>query len=284
MQARESSPSIAALKWLADTHPGRYRTRNEDAFVLMCFDTRELCYLGKQGHMASEGKHFLFAVSDGIGGGKGGGYASQSALRSLSSLISQTFHRAASSHEIPYEVLLRRFVEHMHQRLLGLSRSYEECHRMGATLTLGWIHNEQLRFAHLGDSRLFHLRGPEQYRQLSEDHTLAAQKVRQGILTPQQAKRDAASHVLTRSLGAGARPDEPQVGSLTLSPGDRLLFCTDGLTDTLSDYRIAKTLYDPPPYLEGLDPMQSLIREALDGSGRDNLTAILVDCLPGESL
>ena len=85
-------------------------------------------------------------------------------------------------------------------------------------------------------------------------------------------------------LGAGARPDEPQVGSLTLSPGDRLLFCTDGLTDTLSDYRIAKTLYDPPPYLEGLDPMQSLIREALDGSGRDNLTAILVDCLPGESL
>ncbi len=75
-----------------------------------------------------------------------------------------------------------------------------------------------------------------------------------------------------------------QVGSLTLSPGDRLLFCTDGLTDTLSDYRIAKTLYDPPPYLEGLDPMQSLIREALDGSGRDNLTAILVDCLPGESL
>ena len=154
----------------------------------MCFDTRELCYLGKQGHMASEGKHFLFAVSDGIGGGKGGGYASQSALRSLSSLISQTFHRAASSHEIPYEVLLRRFVEHMHQRLLGLSRSYEECHRMGATLTLGWIHHEQLRFAHLGDSRLFHLRGPEQCRQLSEDHTVAAQKVRQGILTPSKPK------------------------------------------------------------------------------------------------
>ena len=273
------NPPWSQLIWHAATHPGRYRRRNEDAFLLLNFDAQEVRYLGKEGQSHGMHEHFMFAVSDGIGGGVGGHHASQSALKLLVPLVSKMFHQKGLKGEIPFAELLVSFTRHIHESLLSMSRHYQECERMGATLTLGWVHEARLHFAHLGDSRIYLIREGQACRQLTEDHTLAAQRVKEGKMTPQQARRDERAHVLTKSIGIVGRPDEPQLGNATLQPGDSLVFCTDGLSDALPDYRIAATLNQPPPSLVGLNPVERLIREALDGSGRDNMTGIVVQCL-----
>ena len=71
--------------------------------------------------------------------------------------------------------------------------------------------------------------------------------------------------------------DQPQLGHVDLHPGDTLVFCTDGVTDGLSDHAIQKTVVTPPPYLQKMIPSERIVRESLDASGRDNITTIVVE-------
>ena len=263
--------------WTAQTSPGRYRRNNEDSFLLMMFDECELCYLGKEGSSDTGKNHFIFAVSDGIGGSEAGEYASQSALRSISDLISREFHRGKKHSQIDYSNMLTAFCEQIHDAILKISNHYKECCNMGATLSIGWIHESILHFAHLGDSRIYLLSSSNSIVQLTDDHTVAARKVREGKLTPAEAKRHSTNNVLEKSIGSGHGFDSPQIGQRPLNQGDRLVFCTDGVADGITPYTIEKTILTPPPYLKDLNPAQAVVKEALDASGKDNITTIVVE-------
>jgi serine/threonine protein phosphatase PrpC len=265
------------IKWTAQTSPGRYRRNNEDAFLLMMFDECELCYLGKEGAASTGDNHFIFAVSDGIGGAEAGEYASQSALRSISDLISREFHRGKKRSQVDYSKMLTAFCEQIHDAILKVSSNYKECCNMGATLSIGWVHQSMLYFAHLGDSRIYHLPLGGSMVQLTEDHTVAARKVREGKLTPEEAKRHTSSNVLEKSIGSGRGFSSPQLGQLSINQGDRLVFCTDGVADGITPYTIEKMVLNPPPYLKNLNAAEAVVKEALDASGKDNITAIVTE-------
>jgi len=117
--------NIQEVKWTAETNPGRFRPNNEDAFLLVKFDLQELEYLGKVGESPTESNQFIFAVSDGIGGAEAGEYASQSALKSISKLISRKFHQVQKIHtnQSPGTTnsFLRRNPQHHHRNLPLLS-------------------------------------------------------------------------------------------------------------------------------------------------------------------
>lgn len=278
-QDTTSQSTIREIQWTAETNPGRFRPNNEDAFLLMKFDLRELQYLGKVGESPIDSNHFIFAVSDGIGGAEAGEYASQSALKSISKLISRNFHHGKEVAEIRHSELLTAFCEEIHNTIIEVSRYYTECCNMGATLSLGWVDGNRLHFAHLGDSRIYHIPLGQDIIQISEDHTVAARKIREGKLSPAEAKRHKSSHVLEKSIGSGKGFDQPQLGHIDLNAGDKLVFCTDGVSDGLSAYAIQKTVITPPPYLKDLNPSECIVRESLDASGRDNITNIVVEFL-----
>lgn len=279
MSQDASPPLIRSLQWTAETNPGRYRANNEDAFLLMKFDLCELQYLGKEGESSLDANHFIFAVSDGIGGAQAGEYASQSALKSISKLISRKFHQGKQRSEIHHHELLTAFCKEIHQAIIEVSRYYKECRNMGATLSLGWVDGNRFYFAHLGDSRIYLIPGGKDIVQITEDHTVAARKVREGKWTQAEAKRDKSNHVLEKSIGSGKGFDQPQLGDIEIHAGDRLVFCTDGVSDGLSAYAIQKTVATPPPYLQNLKPSERIVRESLDASGRDNITTIVVEFL-----
>jgi len=277
MSQNSAHQAIREVKWTAETNPGRFRPNNEDAFLLVKFDLQELQYLGKVGDFPLDSNRFIFAVSDGIGGAQAGEYASQSALKSISKLISRKFHQGKKSIQINHQELLTAFCEEIHTAIIEISRYYQECRNMGATLSLGWVDGSRLHFAHLGDSRIYHIPAGQDIIQITEDHTVAARKVREGKLTPAEAKRDKSYHVLEKCIGSGKGFDQPQLGYLDLNAGDKLVFCTDGVTDGLSNYAIQKTVVTPPPYLQNMIPSERIVRESLDASGRDNITTIVVE-------
>jgi len=139
------------------------------------------------------------------------------------------------------------------------------------------VHQQRLHFAHLGDSRIYHIPQGGSIQQLTEDHTVAARKVREGKMTAEEAKRHTSNHVLEKSIGSGKGFDQPQLGAVDLQAGDKLIFCTDGVADGVSTYTIEKAVLNPPAYLQGLNSAEGVVKEAFDASGRDNITAIVVD-------
>jgi serine/threonine protein phosphatase PrpC len=125
--------------------------------------------------------------------------------------------------------------------------------------------------AHVGDSRLYQLRGPK-LKQVTEDHTWVARAIREGELTPEQSKHHPWRHVLSQCLG---REDLLQIDiqSFSVQTGDRLLLCSDGLTEELSDPLIASHLKSIRASQTAAD---SLVDAAKQRGGRDNITVIVI--------
>jgi PPM family protein phosphatase len=165
----------------------------------------------------------------------------------------------------------------IHQDLMKMGQSYEECAGMGATLSLGWFTPGWMHFSHIGDSRIYHVPQGGKLIQLTQDHTYVGGLRRAGELTEQQARAHPRRNALQQVLGAGHQFLEPQFGAVPCQPGDRLLFCTDGLIDGLWDRRLEEALLGatPVPALAA-----ELVEEAVQISGRDNATAIVVAVLP----
>jgi len=280
------------LRWSALTHRGKVRTNNEDAFIGLCFDGHELHYLGKTGEAPTDSLDFVFAVSDGMGGAQAGEFASRIAIDKLSHWLPRSFKLAASGVALDHTEVLAEVFHAIHAELIQLGRSYEECRDMGATLSLCWVTPQKVFFCHIGDSRIYHLplRGP--LRQLSHDHTHPGWLRRAGKINEREARHHPMKHLLNQVLGAGRQHVEPQVGAVVYEPGDRFLLCSDGLIDGLWDHHLedfarGPILGDEPPTVNdgahnerapsSAPIAEHLIAEALDRSGRDNLTAIVIE-------
>jgi protein phosphatase len=268
------------VRWSGLTHVGRVRPNNEDVFLALTFDEREVRFLGKTGEATLADADFIFAVSDGMGGAKSGEFASRFAVDRITRLLPRRFRLAPEKMAGRFAEILGELFAAIHSDLLKLGFSYEECAGMGATLTLAWLTPGRLYFAHIGDSRLYHLSRDGGLTQLSQDHTHVGWLRRQGKLNEREARAHPMRNALHQSLGAGHQFAEPHLGFVDHQPGDQFVLCSDGVTDGLWDRQLEELVRTPPPERAGQSPAQRLVEEAVAQSGRDNATAVVIELLP----
>ena len=266
------------LRWHGHTDRGRVRPNNEDAFLCLQFDAQEVRYLGKIGEASDAGNDFVFAVSDGMGGAMAGEFASRITVEKVTRLMPGVFKQAATGLAAGYVEVLEELFAQIHRALMYVGYSYEETAGMGATLSLGWFTAGWLYFAHVGDSRIYYLPKDGGIRQLTQDDTYVGWLYRQGKLNEREARTHPRRNVLQKALGAGNQFVDPQVGAVGCEPGDRFLICSDGLVDGLFD---AQLLEFATPELDAhggeRNAAEHLVVAAVERSGRDNTTALLVE-------
>ncbi len=270
MDLTEETQPPSRLQWSGMTHPGRFRANNEDAFLALNFDARDVRYLGKFGDGSLESGDFVFAVSDGMGGAKSGEFASKIAVEKITRLLPKSYGMAAQRLDAGFDDVLRELFEQIHAAISDLGRYYDECRGMGATLSLCWFMPGWMCFSHLGDSRIYYLPKDGESTQITHDHSHVGWLFRNGKLNEREARSHPQRHALTQALGAGQKSVDPQIGRVSCQPGDRFLICSDGLVDGLWDRKMAELARGP------LDASR-LVLEAVADSGRDNTTALLIE-------
>ena len=277
MDHLHTAPAAERLKWFGRTDRGKVRPNNEDAFIGLQFDAREIHHLGKLGEAPTRTMDFVFAVSDGMGGAKAGEYASRLAVEKMAALLPRSFQQSASGLEAGFPDLLAELFHQIHRALVFMGSSYPECSGMESTLSLCWFTPAWMFFAHIGDSRIYYLPGRQGgIKQLSHDDTHVGWLFRNGKLNERQARHHPRRNVLQKALGGGNQFVEPQVGAVAYEAGDIFLLCTDGLVDGLYDARMAELLRPPQAAAAGADPAHLLVQESLDQNGRDNTTALVI--------
>ena len=239
--------------WAIASDVGRCRAANEDAWHI-------------------EPETGLFIVSDGMGGHRGGQIASAFVVNDLSVSIDAGFHRLRSDSRRAVRRLIRRSIRRHNDQVRREADSEAGFSDMGATVVLVLIHAGRATLANLGDSRCYRLRG-KRFTQLSSDHSVIAELIQKGRLAPEQVEGHEANGQITRYMGMDRRA-EPYIRSFRVRPADRLLLCTDGLTDMLTDPQIRTVLTEYP---DPDDAVRTLVDQANAAGGHDNITAILID-------
>ncbi len=230
--------------WATATHQGMVRQNNEDSV-----------YPETSGE--SHGKTTL-VVADGMGGHVAGEVASRLAVNAAASNELLPSDRVAAGNRAIREQVAR-------------DPSLEG---MGTTMTLVSLDEDgTATFAHVGDSRAYLLRRGD-LRQLTEDHTVAAEYVAQGKISAEEAASHPQRHMLTRTLGLTRFVNIDEI-EIPLEPSDRLLLCSDGLNEMVADDDIATVLSGPNVD----DVAWELVEKANGAGGVDNVTVIVVDAL-----
>jgi serine/threonine protein phosphatase PrpC len=238
---------IGRSAWLTDT--GRRRMRNEDAYVF---------------------EPPLFAIADGMGGARAGEVAAGIAAAALRD----------GRRDVIDEASLEAVIDDANRRVWERSIADPSTSGMGTTVTVAFVDaiETQIVFGHVGDSRAYRLRGDE-LEQITTDHSLVAELVESGVLTPEEAERHPQRSAITRAVGT-ERAIEVDVFTVTAEPGDLVLLCSDGLTDMLGENEIASVLLetdrDPPTAAE------ALVAAANAKGGEDNITVVLFELVEGE--
>ena len=263
------------LRWSGLSDRGKVRKNNEDSFLGVQFDAHEVRLLGKVGDATLDSADMAFAVSDGMGGAMAGEFASRITVEKITRLMPRAYKQSATGIESGFGDVLAELFTQIHRALIFLGESYEECAGMGATLSLCWFTPGWMYFAHIGDSRIYYLPAAGGMKQLSEDDTYVGWLYRQGKLNEREARDHPRKNVLQKALGAGQQFADPQIGAVAFEKGDTFVLCTDGVVDGLFDSAITDCLRAPAPP----DPAQRLVRAAVENSGRDNTTAVVVEVL-----
>jgi serine/threonine protein phosphatase PrpC len=241
------------------TDVGRVRTNNEDCFRIVA-------------------PLHLFVLSDGMGGEAHGEVASALAVETVvQHCVDGEKNAAVTLYGEPqpgWSDKTQRLSSAAHlanKKMFESAHEHPEQEGMGATLTAAWIDGSRLSIAHVGDSRAYLLRGGS-LQQLTSDHSLVAEQVRQGILTPAEAESSEMQSVLLRALGS--EPDiQVDAEEHALIARDILLLCSDGLTRMLIEPEIAATLQTEP---DAMRAAHKLVELANDRGGADNITVVVV--------
>ena len=280
MKKTTTTPTKAApqlLNWSGWTDRGHMRDNNEDAFLGLQFDGREVRHLGRLGEASLANQDFAFAVSDGMGGAAAGEYASRIAVEKITQLLPRSFQQTAAGMTAGFGDVLSELFTQINRALTYLGSSYEECRGMGATLSLCWFTPGWMYFGHIGDSRIYYLSARDgSIKQITQDDTHVGWLVRMGKLNEREARTHPRRHLLQKALGAGSQFVDPQVGAVGCEPGDIFLLCTDGLTDGLYDQQLLELLRSPEVAAGDGNAAQRLVNASLANSGRDNTTALVV--------
>ncbi len=269
--------SAPKLKWFGWSNRGKIRPNNEDAFLGLQFDAKEVHHLGKHGEATMTNTDFVFAVSDGMGGALAGEYASRIAVEKITKLLPRSFYQSALGLEAGCADVLTELFSQIHRALAYLGSSYEECAGMEATLSLGWFTPGWMYFAHIGDSRIYYLSAREGgIKQLSHDDTHVGWLFRNGKINEREARDHPRRNVLQKALGGGNQFVDPQVGAVAYEPGDIFLLCTDGLVEKLYDSHLVEILRSTKFAKAKANLAQRLVNESLEKNCRDNTTALVI--------
>lgn len=272
----ESEP--VSLRWSGWTDRGRVRPNNEDAFLGLRFDAREVEHLGRLGDASTRRTDFVFAVSDGMGGAQAGELASRIAVEKITALLPRAYHQSARGLEAGVDDVLTELFDRVHRALAFVGDSYEECRGMEATLSLGWFTPGWMYFGHIGDSRIYYLPARAGgLRQLSQDDTHVGWLFRNGKINEREARTHPRRSVLQKALGGGNQFVDPQVGRVAYEPGDLFLLCTDGLVEGLFDSQLLELLRPGDGTVAVDNPARRLVEASVEKDGRDNTTALVIE-------
>lgn len=265
-----------AVELGAATHLGKVRRNNEDSYLVARAErSLEVLFTnlpsGDVPRWATETAYGLI-VADGMGGHAAGEVASQMALRTIVERVLATPDWIMNDSASHADKIEQRMVERIAQADEAVR---DEASRnpgragMGTTLTVAVSSGSHLLIAHVGDSRAYLFRDGNLHR-LTRDQSLAQALVDQGIISQEQAGTHRMRHVLLQALGGGNIAAE--VRHVTLKSGDRLLLCTDGLTEMVSEPTIQEILEAADSVDAACD---ALVNSALAAGGRDNVTVVL---------
>ncbi len=254
-QATSGRAHHSAIRAACASDVGRVRQKNEDSCLVAL-------------------KQNLFIVSDGMGGHQAGEVASKAVVTILPEMIERRMAGVSSPRKRIVELTLRETILELSQRLRAQSAGQAGLKGMGATVALAWLRGPEgvAHLAHMGDSRIYLYRRGS-LTQLTADHSVVALLLQHGDITPEEAREHPARGRLSRYMGMEGEV-YPDVQTVRLQEGDRLLLCTDGLTGPVPDEQIAALLRANP------DPeaaCRTLVDAANDARGSDNITALVVN-------
>ncbi len=274
-RSRRSQPFRMESYGLSDR--GQIRPTNEDRFVIVEL-TRTMNVLQSNVPQAkskySSHRGHVFLVADGMGGHEAGDVASALTVQSIEEFLLNTLRRFTNLRVSEKQEALKDLQQALAQadgRIFAASKKHPNWHGMGTTLTLAFAVDWTLFVAHAGDSRCYLYSGGN-LQQITHDHTVAAELVRQGVLSPESASRYPFRNIVTNVLGGTTPGVKVELHRMDLHPGDTLLLCSDGLTDMVSPEYITATMRD------GQDAKQicdRLVAEANAQGGRDNITVLV---------
>jgi protein phosphatase len=247
----------------AHTDLGRVRKNNEDAYFM-------------------DPELDLYVLSDGMGGQASGEIASKLAVETVVAHCREFKEDSATT----WSGEDRPDLCHRSNRLAGAIRlanrkihesslQHRSQHGMGATIVAAWLDDRRLSLAHVGDSRAYLFRAGT-LEQLTADHSLVAEHVRRGVMTPQEAEASQLQNILVRALGT-QEDVEIDLDEQVLLDGDILLLCSDGLTHMVTDPEVASTL---ATFESAQAAAQRLVELANEYGGQDNVTVIVIRALP----
>src|SRR5215467_13986409 len=225
----------------AATDPGRRRRRNEDAYVV---------------------QPPLFAVADGMGGAQAGEIASRIAASALRDSGAEAGEDAVAA-----------LIQEANRRVYEAAASDDARAGMGTTMTAALVEDDRVRIGHVGDSRAYRVRDGS-LEQLTEDHSLVAELVRSGKLSPEEAGIHPQRSVITRVLGTDPEVDVDTF-EVEARPGDVFMICSDGLTSMVDDASILRVIEHNRTNLDRA--ARALVDAANKGGGEDNITVIVFE-------
>jgi serine/threonine protein phosphatase PrpC len=223
------------------SHPGRKRRRNEDSWVC---------------------EPPLFAIADGMGGARAGEIASKLAASALGEEIGSSG-----------EARVADLIQEANRRVYERANEDSSTSGMGTTITVALVEDGSVAIGHVGDSRAYLIRD-RSLEQLTDDHSLVAELVRSGRLSPEEAESHPQRSVITRAIGTD--PDvDVDTFSVEAKPGDLFLLCSDGLTDMVGDETILETV---ERHRDDLDAAaKELVGTANRRGGEDNITVVFFE-------
>jgi serine/threonine protein phosphatase PrpC len=266
------------------TDPGRVRPTNEDQFL--CAELTKAMRvwhttLSEPATQFGEERAHLFLVADGMGGHQGGEQASALAVLAIEQFTLNSFKWFFHPNGRDAQRVLEQFQTALGEadaRILEESAAHLERRGMGTTVTMAYHLGGQLCVVHVGDSRAY-LFADDALMQITHDHTLVAELVARGELHPSEVAHHRLRHVTTNVVGGVEPGVDVEAHALEVHPGDRLLLCSDGLTEMLTNDALAATLRAHP------DPEAAcitLVAQANDAGGADNITVLIVRFDPAD--
>jgi len=211
----------------------------------------------------------LYIVADGMGGHSGGEVASQMAVQTIAAVIRQSQDLSRDT-DTPENTLRRAYLKASERIYQRTQKENPELKGMGTTAVTIWVKDGKAFIGNVGDSRAYLFQNPHLW-QLTEDHSLVAEQIRAGLLTPEGAKSFAGRNIITWSVGFDGAVD-CDILVRTLQKGDIYLLCSDGLTGQVSD----KQLQEIFKTMEPKKAVPVLIEEGKKNGGDDNVTALVV--------
>lgn len=211
----------------------------------------------------------ILLVADGMGGHNAGDFASRFVVEDIKREIAETTERYPES-------ILRKAIAEANRKLIVEASRDERLAGMGTTLVAATVIEHTLYFANIGDSRLYLIN--DEIRQLSRDHSLVQEMVRLGGINAEEAKHHPDKNIITRAIGASEEV-EIDFFEYHLQPGDKILMCTDGLSNMVEDERLFQIVKSSRDVVEAVE---RLINEANTNGGNDNIGVVVAEPFANE--